>query len=799
MHVKSLLLASALALASSVVAEQAEFPRIYVPRQIKRDFSNTTMTRHTSSTSHDGPTPTKAPTTTTTTTTKKGLLSDLLSSILGSPATTSKTSSTHGIHTPASASGSSTPGSRLPKVAIHPTSSESASRSNPPATPTHTSSDPAIVIGPTGIVSSSSHTSSTKSQHSTSGGSAIKSASEGPKITPIDATPTGNATTSAKITTTSGGISDPAKSHHTTPLPELSRSSSKTKTSMGSTTPTSSSDGASASRTPIRVKETSSTSGTHSGRISTTGNSTNEPTPVPKKSETTTPTTLPTSLPSGVPTSTESHSDHHHHHHSSSSWLPSITPTQSLPNNSTADHDHSTTSTASGSLTPTPLPKTNETSIISPSLSSTRPHSTGSASISISATDVPTTNGTSTTPIASQSASQSPFPSMSIPIHNSNSTAKSTSASMTNSRPTVTGSHSSHSSHTHHHHHHHSTTTTATAETSKTRPIVTSIRPTATVSDTDWLPPTIVVEATSFTFSAPTKTPTGTMSQPLPTTIPKFISPDVPNKPPPAGTVPIQIGFTFPLNYIFVSSNTVAAAQIFKFLPIALADASGIPVDKLQISELVPYNTQSTWGYVTTLAQLNYPATLVDTLQMDLWSPNSAIYNNPDCIVRNLTALINPNIDIHGNINDSGSGGGSGGDGYNGGGNSGNNNDAFGSGNGGDQSSKQKATTAGIAIAALGFSAMYGAAMFIVARRYKRKRQSHRRSSSMTSSSPQYSEMQYNGGASPALMGGALMSPDVSTTYDAAGTRDSHGSGGHSARTANISAPVATENSLGWN
>jgi hypothetical protein len=97
---------------------------------------------------------------------------------------------------------------------------------------------------------------------------------------------------------------------------------------------------------------------------------------------------------------------------------------------------------------------------------------------------------------------------------------------------------------------------------------------------------------------------------------------------------------------------------------------------------------------------------------------------------------------------------------------------------------------------------MYGAAMFIVARRYKRKRQ-HRRASSMGSS--QASEMRYTDAGSPAMMGGALMSREFSSYGGAAapGGRNSHGSGrsgmGGSVRTAAISAPVAAENSLGWN
>ena len=335
-----------------------------------------------------------------------------------------------------------------------------------------------------------------------------------------------------------------------------------------------------------------------------------------------------------------------------------------------------------------------------------------------------------------------------------------------------------------------------TTEVESEKPGVTSIRPTATYTNSqDWMPTTIVADPTSFTYVPPTSQPTGTSSQALPTEIPKVILPDNPNKPAPEGTVAIQIGFLFPLNYEFVAKNTVAAAQIFKYLPQALSTAGGFSEDQVVVTKLVPYDTRGKWGYVTTLAKLYYPEALLDTLQMDLWAPNSKIYNSGNIIAEDLTAVINPKIDIFGNIEEEGpnKGGDEDGDGGSGG-------DAFDSGDSGNSSSSQKATTAGIAVGAVGLSAMYGAAMFIVARRYKRKRQAHRRASSITGSDAS-SDMQYAPNGSPALMGGALLSQDYSN-YGAA-ARESQGSGrtggNGSARTANISAPVATENSLGWN
>jgi hypothetical protein len=74
----------------------------------------------------------------------------------------------------------------------------------------------------------------------------------------------------------------------------------------------------------------------------------------------------------------------------------------------------------------------------------------------------------------------------------------------------------------------------------------------------------------------------------------------------------------------------------------------------------------------------------------------------------------------------------------------------------------------------------YGAAMILVARRFKKKRQSHRRSSSVQTGGDGW----------------------MSGPYNPENSRASQGSGdtsGRSVRTQQISAPVMSENSLGWN
>lgn len=685
MHAKPLALASAVAMAASVVAVQPEHPRIYFPRVIKRDYQNSSITTSSGASSK--------PDTTADSTTKRDLLGDLISEILNSsPPSASSTDAkkpavtTVVIRSTVYVGGGQPSGSGLPSVTILPTTK--AAETTQPTTKTDSSTESGIVIGPTGIVSSTTV--------------------EPTKVASVDP-PVGNSTT-----TTKGGILDPVGTLLSSLLPGPASQSTSTGDATIPVNSTAPATTIASTTTGILPPLTSLLPGGDTTTTSGTG-----------------------SLPNA--TSTD------------------ISATATIPSSSTV------TSIPTGTVTDVPVGNTTSTT------SGTVPPVT-------TATDGPATNGTvSVTPTGSLTA----LPTGSVPVGNSTQTEVSSTAASTVIPTTV------------------AETTTSVPPT--TDPAVTSIRPTATFSNSEnWLPTTMVVEPTTISYSPPTASTAGTTSQALPTTIPKNILPNDPPKSAPEGTVPIQIAFKYQLNYLFVSNNTVAAAQIFQLLPRALADASGISVDKLQISKLVPYNTQAKWGYIATIAKLNYPSTLVDTLQMDMRIANSLFYNNPDQTVRDLTKFVDIRFDLNGNIVDGGASGGATGSGAGGdNSNNKNNNDAFGTGNQGEQSSKQKATTAGIAVACVGLSAMYGAAMFIVARRYKRKRQGHRRASSITNSQAS-SEMRYHGNGSPALMGGALMSREVST-YGGAGGRDSHASGGQSARTAGISAPVATENSLGWN
>lgn len=292
--------------------------------------------------------------------------------------------------------------------------------------------------------------------------------------------------------------------------------------------------------------------------------------------------------------------------------------------------------------------------------------------------------------------------------------------------------------------------------------------------------------------------------------------------PAPDNTTLIQIGFNYGLNYAFVVKTDDSAAQIFQYLPMGLASGLAIPVEKVRMNALMPFDTSHTLSFITTLAQAYIPADLVNQLQLDLHNPASNIYQNGDATVQQLMAMINPTIPIlpGANLeegtrdalpsynNPSGESTSS-------------NPRGGGAPIGGDSGSSQKVnrTSVGIGVGAVAGAAVYAAAMFYVARRYRKKRASHSRTSSVPTAA--LGEMSQRG--SPALSGGGMgsyfmsgangrgsaSSPSGSNngrgnSYGSGsggrGSRNSGGSGNNrSVREQGISAPVMAENSLGWN
>lgn len=260
-----------------------------------------------------------------------------------------------------------------------------------------------------------------------------------------------------------------------------------------------------------------------------------------------------------------------------------------------------------------------------------------------------------------------------------------------------------------------------------------------------------------------------------PSNLPKVIQPPGGRVTKQANTTLIQIGFLEPLNYDFVSANADAINQIFQFMPVAVSDGLKSPDVKMQ--SIQPYDTLKTYKYMTTLAMLYVPIDSISQLTAGLRDPNSALYQNPDSRVATLMSFVNPAIPltvgqainpaVAASANPSYSPGSSSGA------------DPFGE----DAKSGNPVNTSSAAIATpLAVGAMvYGCAMMFVARRYKQRRQSRRRASSL------------NG--EPAWMTEARAYNNAS--------RESHGSGsgssgGRSARTQQISAPLNSSNSLGW-
>lgn len=279
----------------------------------------------------------------------------------------------------------------------------------------------------------------------------------------------------------------------------------------------------------------------------------------------------------------------------------------------------------------------------------------------------------------------------------------------------------------------------------------------------------------------------------------------------PANATLVQVGFNYGLNFPFVVSTDNSASQIFAYLPQGIAYALGIPAEKVVMNALMPYDTTKTLNYITTLAQCYIPGNMVNELQLDLHTPMSNAYNNPDEAVHMLMSMINPTIPILPGANLEQNKGSSpsnpaatGQSGQSG----------DGAPIGGDSGSSQsvKGTSVGIGVGACAGAAVYAAAMVYVARRYRRKRQSHQRTPSVpaTGDMVQRSSGALSGGG----MGGYFMS-GANGARGSGGSPGNRGSGRGSAgrgsrnsagssnnrsvREQGISAPVMAENSLGWN
>lgn len=267
----------------------------------------------------------------------------------------------------------------------------------------------------------------------------------------------------------------------------------------------------------------------------------------------------------------------------------------------------------------------------------------------------------------------------------------------------------------------------------------------------------------------------------------------------PANFTLVQVGFNFGLNYPFVVSKPESATQIFAYLPQGIAYGLGISKENVLMNALMPYDTSQSLGYITTLAQTYIPSDLATQLQLNLHAPTSPIYFNPSDPVKTLMDMVNPTIPI---LPGAAMDGLSSSSSYNPAATT-RAGEGDGAPIGGDSGSSKKitGTSVGIGAGAIAGAAVYAAAMVYVARRYRQKRKGHQRASSV----PTAGEMtqRSSGGMGGLFMSGAngRTSPRGSASNSGGrGSRTSNGSSnGRSVREQGISAPLMSENSLGWN
>ncbi|KAL1952441.1 hypothetical protein VTO42DRAFT_5474 [Malbranchea cinnamomea] len=322
--------------------------------------------------------------------------------------------------------------------------------------------------------------------------------------------------------------------------------------------------------------------------------------------------------------------------------------------------------------------------------------------------------------------------------------------------------------------------TPVTVPTERPTPTNEALPPLSTDDQTTMVVPTEIVYQPSPT---PRPSPT-TPEEETPIPIPEEISPPDGGLLAPLNSQLVQLGFNNSLNYEFVATHSEAITQLFAYVPQGVTYGLGIHLSEVSMHKLAPY--YSNLPYTVTLAMLYIPRDMVNKLSASLVNPASELYNHPSPPVNLIMSMIDPSIplipgqipdisqpgsDVPGDVsrpddeNDEST-------------DKDDSDDAGGSG----KSSGVRASAVGIGLGVVGGAALYGAAMFFVARRYRRKRKMHQRTSSLTGG---YTDDSRAGSPSEGFM---------------SGFRDSRNSGGTgSARTAMISAPVMSENSLGWN
>lgn len=260
------------------------------------------------------------------------------------------------------------------------------------------------------------------------------------------------------------------------------------------------------------------------------------------------------------------------------------------------------------------------------------------------------------------------------------------------------------------------------------------------------------------------------------------------------GQKEVSIGFKYGLNYPFVVSQPLAAAQIFNFLPQGLGYGLDKDADQFEMIDLSPYNKEGT-NYLASVARLYIPSTLVDTLNSSIHDSSSKLFQNPDSTINALMNEIDPDISLdalQSNDDSSDDGSGSTGDGGA--------NGAYGSLDQASQvtmgnatSAKSKGQTAGIAVGTVAGALVVGSLLMFATRKYRQRVRLENDLYTESIGGSQYHDDSDTGSTRFSRDSLSSILPAPHSTQYAQYPQYGHGHGGPA-----ISQPVMSENSLGW-
>ncbi len=318
-----------------------------------------------------------------------------------------------------------------------------------------------------------------------------------------------------------------------------------------------------------------------------------------------------------------------------------------------------------------------------------------------------------------------------------------------------------------------------------------------TTSSVNWLPTTLVTAASTKSGDK-----TASSTQPAATSsLPKAIAPDS-IQDAPSNYELITVGFKEAWNYPFVVKNSLASAQIFEYLPKVLNHPFDYNSSNTSVLQLVPMVSTEV-QYIITVAEVYFPSSDIAALQKHILNASSPLYKNDDATAAALSTLIDPSIPLTGLLGRLEQGSSNSGSNSNGGnGNSHQNTGAMEySSSVNTQTPQGKGRLAAVTIGSVVGGTVYISLLIVGVRFFinrKRVALASRSGSILPMSNPNDSTESFNS----VQYGAGVRLPSSSTP-----SHFSHASQQYSHQpemqqvdnyVPRISAPVATQNSLGW-